>query len=89
MGDRQVKQYFLNEGIYLGLAVDRPIEELETYYYDNTPMITLHSKSDYVCLSFITDDDNTSRCVLMTPKQAKEVAKVLSKNLKRLAKKIK
>ena len=81
---RVSKQFFLSEGIYIALGIERP-KEAEKFYYDNTPMITMHSESDYIAFSVITDEDNTSRQILMTPKQAKEISKIL----KKLAKKVK
>lgn len=83
-----VKQYFLGEGVDIALGIDRPKEE-QKIYYDDKPMITLHSMSDYVMLAIITKDDNTSRRILLTPEQAKDLAKVLSKYLKKYAKKSK
>lgn len=83
-----VKQYFLGEGVDIALGIDRPKEE-QKIYYDDEPMITLHSMSDYVMLAIITKDDNTSRRILLTPEQAKDLAKVLSKYLKKYAKKSK
>lgn len=83
-----VKQYFLGEGVNIALGIDFPKEE-QKFYYDDEPLITLHSMSDYVMLAIITKDDNTSRRILLTPEQAKDLAKVLSKYLKKYAKKIK
>jgi hypothetical protein len=83
-----VKQYFLGEGIDIALGIDRPKEE-QKFYFDDEPLITLHSISDYVMLGIVTKDDNTSRQILLTPEQAKDLAKLLSKYLKKYAKKIK
>lgn len=82
-----VKQYFFADNINIELGIDRPYEE-QKMYYDNEPMITLHSMSDYVMLAIITDDDNTSRRILMTPGQARLLAKALSKFLKKYARRI-
>lgn len=82
-----IKQYFLAENVNIALGIDRPMEE-QKMYYDNTPTITLHSFSDYVMLAIITNDDNTSRRILMTPGQARLLAKALSRYLKKYARKI-
>lgn len=82
-----IKQYFLGEGVNIVFGIDRPQEE-QKMYYDNEPLITLHSMSDYVMLAIATGDDNTSRRILMTPKQARELAKALPKYLKKYARKI-
>ena len=83
-----IKQYFLGEDIDIVLGIDRPKEE-QKFYFDDEPLITLHSISDYVMLAIVTKDDNTSRRILLTPEQAKDLAKLLSKYLKKYAKKIK
>lgn len=83
-----IKQYFLGEGADIALGIDRPKEE-QKFYFDDEPLITLHSISDYVMLGIVTKDDNTSRRILLTPEQAKDLAKLLSKYLKKYAKKIK
>lgn len=87
---RDVKQYFLAEDVDIALGIDRPKDPLEshTFYYDNCPIITLHDMNDRVMLAIITKDDNVSRRILMTPKQAKKLAKLLSKHLKKFAEKI-
>lgn len=82
-----IKQYFLAENVNIGFGIARPYEE-QKMYYDNVPAITLHSMSDYVMLAIITDDDNTSRRILMTPGQARLLAKALSRDLKKCARKI-
>lgn len=79
---KDVKLYFLGEGANVALGIDRP---KVTSYSDNLPIMTFRSRSDYVVLAIITEDDNISRQILMTPKQAKSV----SKRLKKLAKKLK
>lgn len=83
-----VKQYFLGESVDIILGIDRPKEE-QKFYFDDEPLMTLHSMSDYVMLGIVTKDDNTSRRILLTPEQAKDLAKLLSKYLKKYAKKIK
>ena len=82
-----VKQYFLADNVNMAFGIDRPYEE-QKIYYDNKPTITLHSMSDYVMLAIITDDDNTSRRILMTPGQARLLAKALPKYLKKYARRI-
>ena len=83
-----VKQYFFAENVNIALGIDRPYEE-QKMYYDNVPTITLHSMSDYVMLAIITDDDNTSRRILLTPAQARLLANALPRALKKYARKIK
>lgn len=85
---RDVKRYFFAENVNIELGIDRPQKE-QTLYYDNTPTVTLHSMSDYAMLAIITDDDNTSRRILMTTSQARSLAKALSRYLKKYARKIK
>lgn len=85
---KDVKQYYLAENVNIAMGIDRPKEEQDKCYYGNERMITLHSMSDYVMLAIITDDDNTSRRILMTPGQARLVAKALSRYLKKYARKI-
>lgn len=80
---KDIKRCFLGEGVNVALGIDRPEE---THYSDNLPIITVQRSLDYVMLAIITDDDSTSRRILMTPKQAKGVSKCLKKLAKRLKK---
>lgn len=83
---KDVKQYFLGENANIVIGIDWP-NEPDPYYYDNTPMIKLRSFSPHVMLAVVTDD-NTSMRLLMTPKEAKQLGKILSKELKKYAKDI-
>lgn len=84
-----VKQYFLGDNADILLGIDRPKEE-QTFYYDDDPLIKLRSMSNYVMLGFVVKDGDeyVNHRILLTAKQARGLAKHLSKHLKKLAKRI-
>lgn len=84
-----VRQYFLGDNADIILGLDKPKEE-QIFYYDDDPLVKLHSVSDYVMLGFVVKDGNeyVNHRVLLTAKQARGLAKHLSKHLKKLAKRI-
>lgn len=80
----EVKEYFLGDDINFIIGISHPRSEHEQTYYDNKPVVTMHSMSEYVLLGAVNDDIRTR--VLLTPKQAKTIAKQLKKLAKRLKK---
>ena len=84
MEESEIKEYFLGDGINFIIGISRPrCEHEQTHYYDNEPIVTMHSMSDYILLCAVNDDIETR--VLLTPKQAK----IIGKQLKKLAKRMK
>lgn len=85
MEKSKIKEYFLGDGIDFIIGISHPhYSHEQTQYYDNEPVVTMHSMSDYILLGAVNDDIKTR--VLLTPKQAKTIAKQLKKLAKRLKK---
>lgn len=83
MEENKIKEYFLNDGINFIIGISHPhYEHEQTQYYDNEPIITMHSMSDYILLGVVNDD--VKMRILMTPKQAKFIGKQLKKLAKRM-----
>lgn len=79
----EVKEYFLNDGVEFVIGISHPHNAHDqTLYYDNEPIITMHSMSDYILLGVVNDD--VKMRILMTPKQAKFIGKQLKKLAKRM-----
>ena len=83
MEESKIKEYFLGDGIDFIIGISHPhCENEQKLYYDNEPVVTMHSMSDYILLGAVNDDIKTR--VLLTPKQAKVIAKQLKKLAKRM-----
>ena len=88
---RKYERFELGRDATISLGVVRIPAEEETYYYDNEPTITLHPPRDMVSIRLLftnEDGQNEAREIIMNPKRARKLRKVMKKYLRKFADKI-
>ena len=83
-------RFELGRDVTISLGVVRILAE-EKYYYDNEPTITLRPPRDMVSIHLLftaEDGSNEAREIIMDPKRARKLRKVMKKYLRKFADKI-
>lgn len=96
---RKYERFELGRDATISLGVVRIQDEEQTHhydnepmhYYDNEPIITLRPPRDVVSIRLLftaEDGSNEAREIIMNPKRARKLRKVMKKHLKKFADKI-